>query len=171
MQLELETLTCAKSKIVSNKHMDFRELPPASLVKLYFLANNRAFKEIEVTESDDKTECILSGRVTNFGKAFNLVPHVFTCALHCIQKPGSTIALLDRTQSLELPPHLKGGERIDFKNLCIQCSFNEPSIAQVNVEAAVTATGPIPKGLNNVHKIIFARLTRNFISLLEKTHV
>ena len=171
MQLELSTLSCAKTDVVANKFMDFTQLPPAALVRLYFLANTRTFKEINVEESADKTECVLSGRVTNFGKLFNLAPHVFCCALHCITKPGTTVALLDRTQSLELPAHLQGGEIIEFKNLCIHCSYNEASIAQINVEASVTATGPIPPGLNNVHKIIFSRLTKNFIKLLEKTHV
>ena len=171
MQRQLDTLSCAKTKAVSNKHLDFNQLPPASLVRLYFLANSRVFKEIKVEESLDRTECILSGRVTNFGKVFNLAPHVFCCALHCISKPGSTTAFLDRTQTPEMPTHLKGGEVIEFKNLCIHCSYNEPSVAQINVEASVTATGPVPPGMSNVHKIIFSRLTKNFIQLLEKTHV
>lgn len=171
MQRQLDTLSCAKSKSVANRHLDFNQLPPAALVRLYFLANSRMFKEINVEESADGTECILSGRVTNFGKVFNLTPHVFCCALHCISKPGSTSVFLDRTQSPEMPDHLKGGEVIDFKNLCIHCSYNEPSVAQINVEASVTATGPVPPGMSNVHKVIFSRLTKNFVRLLEKTFV
>ena len=70
-----------------------------------------------------------------------------------------------------MPTHLKGGEVIEFKNLCIHCSYNEPSVAQINVEASVTATGPVPPGMSNVHKIILLDLLKTSIQLLEKTHV
>ena len=93
MQRQLDTLSCAKTKAVSNKHLDFNQLPPASLVRLYFLANSRVFKEIKVEESLDRTECILSGRVTNFGKVFNLAPHVSvalcTAFLNLVLRPLS----------------------------------------------------------------------------------
>lgn len=166
-----EVLRCSRTLNITNKHFDFSKLTPQFLTKLYFLANKCTFRDVEITNGTRESEFILSGRISNVLKTFNVPPQIFNCSMRAIVERDRCAAILDKNMTIESQSTQSEEELIEFIDLRFDCKYDGLNHGIIQIEAAIAVTGPIPSPLKNVHKMLFAKITKNFHSLIKHTYV
>ena len=166
-----KVLMCSKTLNIDNEYFDFAKLTPQHLTKLYFMANGCTFKDLEITNGTSESEFILKGRISNVLKTFNIPPQVFKCSMNAILEGERCAATFGKNIPIGTCSTQKEEEQIEFINLSFDCTRKGPSRGCIRVEAAIAVTGPIPSPLKNVHKLFFAKITKNFHNLIKHHYV